>query len=151
MRDRESVRGRWKTSSPVRHRTGYSPRTSVRWEAATRCRSERRASCDPGLSTGGSGRCLEHWKGLKARDQKQDVCRPLTDGAATRKRRAAGKRKKKEGRESEADRLDCPAPLRRSDKSGRPSEAIAAGRKPSEAPGKTKNREIGKIKKGRKA
>ena len=31
------------------------------------------------------------------------------------------------------------------------SEAIAAGRGPSEAPGKTKNREIGKKRKGRKA
>ncbi len=30
------------------------------------------------------------------------------------------------------------------------SEAIAAGRGPSKAPGKTKNRDIGKIKKGRK-
>ncbi len=162
MRDRESVRGRWKTSSPVRHRTGYSPRTKVRWEAATRCilrcpfreakgaRDGARSAaergmhgCNPGLSTGGSGRCLEHWKGLKARDQKQDVCRPTTDGAATRKRRAAGKRKRKKDVSPKRTGLTARLPFGGPISPEGQSEAIAAGRGPSEAPGKTKNRDVG--------
>ena len=101
----------------------------------------------------------EHWRlrqvsgtleRAQARDQKQDVCRPTTDGAATRKRRAAGKRKRKKDVSPKRTGLTARLPFGRPISPEGQSEAIAAGRKPSKAPGKTRNREIGKNKKGRK-